>query len=240
AATRRPRRGAWGRRRRGGERGAAPPGSPGGAAPRGWPRGWRGEACRRPPRLRRDPWSRDPPRRPGARAPGSPTGVRRRRFPGQATRLAWPLPPSRRGARARRCWAAGSPGLDLPQHFLEGLHEPAMLLRLADSPSQRGLHAEARHGPHDDPFLEEALEDVAAAPPHVDEDEVRARGHVLHPHGRELLDEEVAPRLVHAQALEDVRVVLEGGEGGGLGERIHVEGGAEAIAERGAVGVRDG
>ena len=72
---------------------------------------------------------------------------------------------------------------------------------------------------------------------HVDEDEVGAGRHVLDAHGRELLAEEMPSRLVHAQAFENVRVVLERGERRDLGERVHVEGRPDAVEEGDAVGI---
>ena len=87
--------------------------------------------------------------------------------------------------------------------------------------------------------MEELLVDVSRAAPDVDQDEVGARRHVLHAERLELVIEEVASRLDHPHALEDVAVVLERGKRGRLRERVHVERLADPVHQRDRIRVRD-
>src|SRR5262250_558759 len=129
--------------------------------------------------------------------------VRCRRSPAPATRRGPPWRRSRQGSRDLRLRGGGSPGLTLREDLLERLDETPVLFGRADRHAERRLHAEARHGPYDHTFLQEAMEDVAATPGNVEQDEVGPRGHVLEAHGRELVAQEVPPGLVHPETLED-------------------------------------
>src|SRR5262249_56499828 len=100
--------------------------------------------------------------------------------------------PSLRGGRGRGGRGGGSRVPDPGQYLFQRLDEATILLRGPDGDPQGALHAEARHGSHDDAFLEEPVEDLAGAAAHVDQDEVGAGGSVLEPHGGELVAAVVA------------------------------------------------